>query len=89
MMTPKPLADVECQDLLAQHELSVTIGALPVVVPVTYWYFRGSVILRTSDGPAYRAAVVNAVGLAIDADPHVSAPTNRASGMLRRHRPVR
>ena len=65
----KPLTDVECQDLLASvnvGRLSLTIGALPVIVPVTYWYFRGSVILGMGDGPAYRAAVANVVGLEID-----------------------
>ena len=65
----KPLADAECQDLLANANvgrLSVTISALPVVVPVAYWYFRRSAILGMSDGPAYRAAVENVVGLEID-----------------------
>ncbi len=65
----KPLTDVECHELLANANvgrLSLTISALPLIVPVTYWYFRGSVILGMGDGPAYRAAVANVVGLEID-----------------------
>src|SRR5450631_525176 len=65
----KPLTDVECQGLLADANvgrLSLTISALPLVVPVPYWYFRGNVILGMGDGPAYRAAVANVVGLEID-----------------------
>ena len=65
----EPLAEVECQDLLASMNvgrLSLTINALPVVVPVTYWYLGGSVVLSMRDGPAHRAAVVNVVALEID-----------------------
>ena len=64
-----PLAEVECQDLLASMNvgrLSVTITALPVVVPVTYGYPGGSVVLAMSDGPAYRAAASHVVGFEID-----------------------
>jgi hypothetical protein len=46
--------------------LSLTISALPVIVPVTYWYLGGSVILSMRDGPAHRAAVANVVALEID-----------------------
>ena len=66
----KPLAEIECQDLLASvnvGRLSLTIGALPVIMPVTYWYFGANVILNMRDGPARRAAIEHVVGFEIDA----------------------
>jgi hypothetical protein len=66
---PTPLAEVECQDLLASVKggrLSLTVGALPVIGPVTDWYLRGTVIVSMRDGPAQRAAVNNVVALEID-----------------------
>jgi len=65
----KPLAEIECQALLASTNvgrLSLTINALPVVVPVPYSYLGGSVVLAMRDGPAYGAAASHVVSLEID-----------------------
>ena len=65
----KPLAEIECQDLLAARNvgrLSLTITALPVVVPVTYGYLGGNIVLAMGDGPAHRAAASHVVGFEID-----------------------
>jgi len=65
----KPLTEIECHDLLAIKNvgrLSLTISALPVVVPVPYSYLGGSVVLAMHDGPAYRATASHVVGFEID-----------------------
>ena len=65
----KPLAEIECKDLLASMNvgrLSLTITALPVVVPVAYGYLGESIVLAMNDGPAYRAAASHVVGFEID-----------------------
>jgi len=64
------LAETECQALLASAHvgrLSLTVRALPVVVPVNYEYLGGSVILSMADGPPQRAiALGNVIALGVD-----------------------
>jgi len=63
------LPETECRTLLASANfgrLSVTIGALPVVVPVAYQYLGGSITLATGNGPASRAAHDAVVALGVD-----------------------
>jgi nitroimidazol reductase NimA-like FMN-containing flavoprotein (pyridoxamine 5'-phosphate oxidase superfamily) len=60
----------QCQDLLASESfgrISLTMRALPVIMPVKYGYLGGSVILGMSDGPARRAiAGGNVIALGVD-----------------------
>ncbi len=52
------LSETECLDLLARASVgrvSLTIRALPVIVPVNYGYLGGSVVFGMADGPAQRA----------------------------------
>jgi len=71
------LSEGECQTLLATADvgrLSLTIRALPVVVPVNYGYLGGSVILAIGDGPAQQAlALGNIIGLGVD-NAHTNEP---------------
>jgi len=64
------LSEAQCQDLLASEtfgRISLTMRALPVIMPVTYGYLGGSVILGMSDGPARRAvAGGNVIALSVD-----------------------
>ncbi len=59
-----------CEALLASSHvgrMSLTIGALPAVLPVTYQYLGGAVIIGMRDGPALRRlARENVVALEID-----------------------
>lgn len=60
----------QCQDLLASESfgrISLTMRALPVIMPVNYGYLAGSVILGMNDGPARRAlADGNVIALSVD-----------------------
>ncbi len=64
------LSQVDCEALLAGASvgrLSLSIGALPVVVPVHYRYLGGSVIIAMRDGRARRAmADGNIVAMGVD-----------------------
>ena len=64
------LSQEECLSLLARERLgrvAVSIGALPVILPVNYAVFEGSVVLRTAPGTKLSAALVGAVvGFEID-----------------------
>lgn len=64
------LSETECHALLAGQtigHLSLTIGALPVVAPVSYQYLGGDVIIGAHDGAVRRAiARGNVVALGID-----------------------
>jgi nitroimidazol reductase NimA-like FMN-containing flavoprotein (pyridoxamine 5'-phosphate oxidase superfamily) len=64
------LSEAECQNLLAGESLgrvSLTIGGLPVVMPVNYGYLGGSIILGMNDGPAQRSiADGNIIALGVD-----------------------
>jgi uncharacterized protein len=66
------LSVAQCQDLLASESfgrISLTMRALPVIMPVNYGYLGGSVILGMSDGPARRAiAGGNVIALSVDSD---------------------
>ena len=58
------LARPDCLALLARHALgrvSVSIGALPAILPVTYRLSGEAVVLRTTPGTRFDAAVRNAV----------------------------
>ena len=59
-----------CEALLASSHvgrMSLTIGALPAVLPVTYQYLGGAVIIGMRDGPALRRlGRENVVALEID-----------------------
>ena len=64
------LSEAQCQDLLASESfgrVSLTMRALPVIMPVNYGYLGGSVILGMNDGPARRAvASGNVIALGVD-----------------------
>jgi len=64
------LSQSQCQSLLASGNfgrISFTMRALPVIMPVTYGYLGGSVILGMNDGPARRAvAGGNVIALGVD-----------------------
>ncbi len=58
------LSQAECQALLAGASIgrvSLTVDALPVVLPVAYQYLGGDVILSTDDGPTRRVGGRGAV----------------------------
>jgi nitroimidazol reductase NimA-like FMN-containing flavoprotein (pyridoxamine 5'-phosphate oxidase superfamily) len=64
------LNEAECHDRLATAtvgRVSVTIRALPIIVPVSYGYLGGSVILSMANGPAQRAvALGHVIALGVD-----------------------
>ncbi len=64
------LSRAECEGLLASTHVgrvSLTVGALPVVVPVNYQYLGGDIIIGMRDGPVRRAfARPNVIGLGVD-----------------------
>ena len=58
------LSTSECHDYLSQHRLGrvgVSIGALPVILPVLYLFRDGSIWFFTEDGTKLNAAVTNSV----------------------------
>jgi hypothetical protein len=67
------LSDEECRALLASTNFgraSLTLNALPVVLPVSYAYLGGSILLGMQDGPAFRtAARGNVIALSVDNAP--------------------
>jgi nitroimidazol reductase NimA-like FMN-containing flavoprotein (pyridoxamine 5'-phosphate oxidase superfamily) len=64
------LSREECIELLGRDRLGrvgVTIGALPVILPVNYALFGDAIVLRTAPGTKLTAALVGAVvGFEID-----------------------
>ncbi len=60
----------ECFVLLGREPLgrvSVSIGALPAILPVNYTLFDGAIVLRTAPGTKLSAALMgNVVGFEID-----------------------
>jgi hypothetical protein len=67
---PAALSDAECRARLAGMSfgrVAITLRALPIVVPVSYAYLVGSVILGMDEGPACDAAGSGSViTLAVD-----------------------
>lgn len=58
------LSESECYDLLASGavgRVGVTVGALPVILPVNYRVVGHDVVFRTSPGTKLRAALDRAV----------------------------
>jgi nitroimidazol reductase NimA-like FMN-containing flavoprotein (pyridoxamine 5'-phosphate oxidase superfamily) len=58
------LARQQCLDLMAQPaigRIALSLGALPVVLPVNFALFDGDVLIRTGPGTKLRAAATNAV----------------------------
>jgi uncharacterized protein len=58
------LSRVDCLRLLGEAEIgriAVTIGALPVVLPVSYALFDGDILIRTARGTKLVAAASDAV----------------------------
>ena len=64
------LSQEECVGLLGRAQLgrvALSVGALPVILPVNYAVFEGSIVLRTAPGTKLSAALVGAVvGFEID-----------------------
>jgi uncharacterized protein len=64
------LSQEECVGLLGREHLgrvAVSIGALPVILPVNYTVFDGALVLRTGFGTKLSAALMGAVvGFEID-----------------------
>lgn len=58
------LSQEECVGLLGREQLgrvAVSIGALPVILPVNYAVFDGALVLRTAPGTKLSAALMGAV----------------------------
>jgi nitroimidazol reductase NimA-like FMN-containing flavoprotein (pyridoxamine 5'-phosphate oxidase superfamily) len=58
------LSEAECRHLLTQvpvGRVGVTVGGLPVILPVNYRMDEDDVVFRTGDGTKLRAAVAEAV----------------------------
>jgi nitroimidazol reductase NimA-like FMN-containing flavoprotein (pyridoxamine 5'-phosphate oxidase superfamily) len=58
------LDEDECRGLLAERRVGrvgVTVGGLPVILPVNYGWVDGDILFRTGDGTKLRAAVDAAV----------------------------
>ena len=66
----RPLSREECLLLLGREALgrvSVSIGALPLILPVNYSLFDGAIVLRTAQGTKLGAALAGTVvGFEID-----------------------
>lgn len=72
------LAEEECLALLRETSVGrvgITVGGLPVILPVNYACHDGDIVFRTGSGTKLRAAVRNAV-IAFEAD--VIHPSDRA-----------
>ena len=53
------LGDAQCREMLSAESLgriAVTIGGLPVILPVNYVWIDDEVVFRTSEGAKLRAA---------------------------------
>src|SRR5438309_9372192 len=60
----EPLSPEECERLLAQGSMGrvgISIGALPVVLPVNYAMLDGDVVVRTGAGTKLDAALAGSV----------------------------
>src|SRR5437016_11828340 len=60
----EPLSPEECERLLAQGSMGrvgISVGALPVVLPVNYAMLDGDVVVRTGAGTKLDAALAGAV----------------------------
>jgi nitroimidazol reductase NimA-like FMN-containing flavoprotein (pyridoxamine 5'-phosphate oxidase superfamily) len=69
------LTEAECRSLLASGSIGrvgVTVGALPVILPVNYAYVDGAIVFRTAEGTKLRAAVDRAV-IAFEVDEYDEA----------------
>jgi nitroimidazol reductase NimA-like FMN-containing flavoprotein (pyridoxamine 5'-phosphate oxidase superfamily) len=69
------LTEDECARLLATARVGrvgVTVGGLPVILPVNYAYRNGDVLFRTGDGTKFRAASDGAV-IAFEVDAYDEA----------------
>lgn len=58
------LGEQECLRLLrtaSVGRVGITVGALPVILPVNYGVLDGAIVFRTAGGTKLRAAVRNAV----------------------------
>jgi hypothetical protein len=58
------LSEEQCEELLSDAgvgRVGITIGALPVVLPINYGVLDGDVVFATTDGTKLDAAVRNAV----------------------------
>ena len=58
------LSEEQCQELLSEvgvGRVGITIGALPVVLPINYGLIDGDIVFATTDGTKLDAAVRNAV----------------------------
>jgi nitroimidazol reductase NimA-like FMN-containing flavoprotein (pyridoxamine 5'-phosphate oxidase superfamily) len=58
------LTEPECYELIRDvrvGRVGVTVGALPVILPVNYACVEGDVVFRTAEGTKLRAAVDRAV----------------------------
>lgn len=58
------LSAAECSELLAQQSVGrvgISVGALPVVLPVNYAMLDGDVVIRTGEGSKLDAALARAV----------------------------
>ncbi len=64
------LSEADCQALLAGTNVgrvSLSMGALPVVLPVSYQYLGGTVVIGMRDGRARRAiADGNVIAMGVD-----------------------
>ncbi len=69
------LTEEECGALLATARIGrvgVTVGGLPVILPVNYTYLSGDVFFRTGEGTKFRAASGGAV-IAFEVDAYDEA----------------
>jgi nitroimidazol reductase NimA-like FMN-containing flavoprotein (pyridoxamine 5'-phosphate oxidase superfamily) len=69
------LTEHECGALLATARIGrvgVTVGGLPVILPVNYTYLSGDVFFRTGEGTKFRAASGGAV-IAFEVDAYDEA----------------
>jgi nitroimidazol reductase NimA-like FMN-containing flavoprotein (pyridoxamine 5'-phosphate oxidase superfamily) len=58
------LTEDQCRELLPTMQLGrvgVTIGGLPVILPVNYAYDNGAIVFRTSEGAKLRAVASGSV----------------------------
>ncbi|HTL85548.1 MAG TPA: pyridoxamine 5'-phosphate oxidase family protein [Acidimicrobiia bacterium] len=66
------LSEEQCIELLAAHHLGrvgVTVGGLPVILPVNYTWIDDAIVFRTSVGTKLHAATEHAV-VAFEVDAH-------------------
>ena len=69
------LSEEQCIELLRAHHLGrigVTVGGLPVILPVNYSWIDDGIVFRTNVGTKLHAATQNAV-VAFEVDAHDDA----------------